>query len=359
MSDWIARLLELLAAGIPVVRLAVATVRGSAPREPGATMLFWRDAQGRTRSRGTIGGGHLEARALEIAGHLLSPDAAPRRLERFALGASLGQCCGGAVELYWERFDDLSQASALASAALSQTDPAAPALLRYCALDGSGREWLLADAQPPATALPPAAFAGRAGLLRDGETRYFAERLADDATPLWLYGAGHVGRALVRALADLPFRLTWVDSRVPTLAEALSEALERRPTRAPTALYVDDPEDAAALAPDGACHLVMTHSHEQDLRICETLLKADRFAFLGLIGSRTKAARFAHRLRQKGCAEAAVARMICPIGVGGIASKWPAAIAAGVAVQLLQQREQAALGARRASAHPPRQGVQS
>ncbi|MBL8484944.1 MAG: hypothetical protein JNJ60_22300 [Rhodocyclaceae bacterium] len=119
MSDWVAHLLPQLEAGRPVVRMAVAAVKGSAPREPGATMLFWRDAGGGACARGSVGGGHLEARALEIALHLLAPGSAPRHAERFVLGASLGQCCGGAVELYWERYDRPDQAPALDASALA------------------------------------------------------------------------------------------------------------------------------------------------------------------------------------------------------------------------------------------------
>ncbi|MBI3525906.1 MAG: xanthine dehydrogenase accessory protein XdhC [Betaproteobacteria bacterium] len=326
MSDWITLLLDKLTAGIPVVRMVVATVRGSAPREPGATLLYWVDAQGRTRSQGSIGGGHLEMRAMEIASHLLNPTAERRHVERFSLGASLGQCCGGAVELYWERFDHLSQAENLA-----RVD-----LLRYCVMDGSGREWFLNEQQARETGLPAPNFAGQAGLLRQGELRYFIERLADDATPLWLYGAGHVGRALVQVLADLPFRIHWVDSR----PDMLDEAVQALPRRSIATLAADDPAEVAATAPANAWHLVMTHSHEQDLRICEALLGADRFDFLGLIGSRTKEARFRHRLLQKGYPAAAVARITCPIGLGGIRSKLPAAIAVAVAGELLEQREQ-------------------
>jgi xanthine dehydrogenase accessory factor len=349
MSEWIPALLEKLAAGTPVVRMAVATVRGSAPREPGATMLFWIDEQQRTRSFGTIGGGHLEARAMEIAAHLLDPAAARRRVERFTLGATLGQCCGGVVELYWERYDDLAMAQVLATADAS---PDAEQW-RYCAMDASGREWLLNALQLADAGLPLPNFSGHAGLLRQGETRYFAERLADERTPLWLYGAGHVGRALVQVMAGLPFRITWVDSRPEMFDEATALIPEN-----PTVLRLaDDPVAEAAKAPAGAWHLVMTHSHDLDLRICEELLQANRFEFLGLIGSRTKEARFRKWLLQKGCSPAAVERMVCPIGIAGIDAKLPSAIAVSVAAQLLQRREAAASRAASTDVYPSLQGV--
>lgn len=334
MTEWIPLLLDKLAEGRPVVRMAVATVRGSAPREPGATLLYWRDEAGRTAFAGTIGGGRLEARALEIASHLLDAAGEARHVERFSLGASLGQCCGGVVELYWERFDTPAQAHALAAA---DRRPAS-GLLRYCAMDGSGRSWVLAPGEVVRAGLPPSVFPGKAALLRQGEGRFFVERLEDDTTPLWIYGAGHVGSALVRVLAGLPFAVTWVDSREDLLLDAAA-GLGRPEV---TALWDEDPAEPAATAPADAWHLVMTHSHDQDLRICEALLKAGGFGFLGLIGSRSKAARFRHRLSQRGCAPEALARMVCPIGVAGIEAKAPAAIAIAVAAQLLQQREGAA-----------------
>lgn len=311
-----------------MVRLVVASVRGSAPREAGATLLFWNEADGKIRIQGSVGGGHLEARAMEIAGHLLGDSAEARKVERFSLGASLGQCCGGAVELYWERFDSLEQTALLSSADWTS------GCLRYCALDGSGREWTVPVFHGYG------AFSGRAGLVEVDGVRCFVERLEDDATPLWLYGAGHVGRALTTVLADLPFRLIWVDSR----RDVLEEAVALNPRRNLASIHVETPEEAAASAPRKAWHLVMTHSHDEDFRICETLLRKDDFDFLGVIGSQTKEARFRHRLLQKGCAPTAVARMACPIGIDGIQSKLPAAIAISVAAQLLQMREASALG---------------
>jgi xanthine dehydrogenase accessory factor len=261
---------------------------------------------------------------LEIAAHLLEQAGAVRRVERFSLGAALGQCCGGVVELYWERFDAPEQLCVLASA------PAGS--LRYCAMDGVADDLLVAPGKVRAALPEPA---GRASLLRIGARQFFVERLGRDATPLWLYGAGHVGRALVRVLTDLPFDIHWVDSRPDYLDEAVAQA----PGVIPWA--VEDPADAAAFAPAGAWHLVMTHSHEDDLNICEALLRRERFGYLGMIGSRSKDARFRHRLLGRGCAPAAVDRLVCPIGQIGITSKVPAAIAVAVAAELLLVRERA------------------
>lgn len=316
---WTETLRSLLQQGLPVVRLAVATVRGSAPREPGSTLLYWKAADGQLHSSGSIGGGHLEWRAMQIAGHLLDDAVSSPRTERFTLGATLGQCCGGVVELFWERFDQIAQVDAI-------TMPG----WRWSALAWPANEPAPVPEATPGTARdadPGIGAATAAIVTRDGR-RYFVEHLADDVTTLYLYGAGHVGRALVQVLAGLPFHIRWIDSRPGLDADVFIPVEEN-----------DSPEDVAVQAPDHAWHLVMTHSHDEDFRICEALVAKNRFGFLGVIGSGTKQARFRSRLLQRGHDPAAVARMQSPIGVAGIASKLPAAIAVAVAAQLLQLRE--------------------
>jgi xanthine dehydrogenase accessory factor len=344
MSPWLQNLLDLLSAGTPVVRMAVADVRGSAPREPGASLLYWRDAAGALHSSGSVGGGNLEMRAMEIAQYLLQTTAQSdggrqgssrgRRVEPFTLGASLGQCCGGVVEMYWERFDVPEQACALARVAATC---ATRQILRYCALDGSDREWLVTPEELACEGLPAPRFSGRAGLEHVGPVRYFVERLDDDTRSLWIYGAGHVGRALVHVLADLPFCVTWVDGREEMLAQAYADLPgSRRNGISPIA---EEPHEACLEAPALAWHLVITHNHDEDLRTCEALLARGQFGFLGMIGSHTKSARFRRRLLDKGFGDETVARLQCPIGVDGIHDKRPAAIAIAVAGQLLRHHE--------------------
>src|SRR5579862_8859736 len=81
----------------------------------------------------------------------------------------------------------------------------------------------------------------------------------------------------------------------------------------------------------------MTHSHPLDYALCQEILRRGDFAWLGLIGSDSKAARFRSRLAREGMSAEAIARLVCPIGIGGIESKWPAAIAVGVAAQVMQR----------------------
>ena len=236
--------------------IEVLETRGSAPREAGTRM--WVNATG---ARGTIGGGNLEYTALKIAREMLLSGEALRE-RRFALGDSLGQCCGGAVTL---RFTLSNEAQA-------------------------------------------------------------DEPLFD----VVLFGAGHVGKEVARILERLPCRLTWVDPRPEVFPASVNAkvVIEEEP-----AWMVDE-------APAGAYYLVMTHSHALDLEIVERALKRNDFAFLGLIGSETKAAKFRLRLRQKNIP---AERLVCPIGLVK-AGKHPAEVAVSAVAQLLERRAQVPVG---------------
>jgi xanthine dehydrogenase accessory factor len=155
----------------------------------------------------------------------------------------------------------------------------------------------------------------------------FVERLGRTEAPLWVFGAGHVGQALVRIFLDLPVSLTWLDTRTELLPGGLPERVR---------VERGDPVANVARAPPGARYLVLTHSHSLDYALCRSILARGDFGWAGLIGSKSKAARFRARLAREGFGAASIARLVCPIGVAGIASKSPAAIAVAVAAQLLQ-----------------------
>lgn len=259
MSGWIDSLAKLAAAGEAGVLVTVVATQGSTPREAGTKMVV-----SATQCSGTIGGGHLEFAALSIARALLAQAAAGGEaapvLRDFALGPSLGQCCGGAATLLFEAI--------------------LPA------------RWQIA-----------------------------------------LFGAGHVGRALVTVLAELPCRIRWIDAR----PEAFPAQLPANVTAEVAAL----PEDRVAGLAPGSDMLVMTHSHALDLRLVEAALRRRDLGYLGLIGSATKRARFVNRLAQRGLAAADIARLTCPIGIPGITGKQPGEIAIAVAAQLLARRDAA------------------
>ncbi|MBF9029124.1 xanthine dehydrogenase accessory protein XdhC [Rhodobacterales bacterium HKCCE3408] len=287
----------------PVVRIVVAQVRGSAPREVGASMLVWRDGQS-----GTIGGGALEhdavTRARRLSGH--------RSVLNHSLGPDLGQCCGGSVKLLLERFD------------VGTLPPQGP----FARPLDPGEE----DGPPPAVARYVAALAGGdpgGARLIDG---WFVEPRSRPRHTLVVWGAGHVGRAVVAVMAPLPdLGILWIDTspdRFPA---------ERLPQVAylPTA----EPVRAVATAPRDAHHLVMTYSHALDLDICHALL-GHGFATCGLIGSETKWARFRSRLKALGHSDAQISGIDCPIGDPAL-GRDPQAIAIGVAARHLAERDTA------------------
>lgn len=308
------------------VLVTVAVVEGSGPREPGARMLV-----SAHRVEDTIGGGHLELKAIEIARAMLA-QGRQRHIERFALGPGLGQCCGGIVHLAFEAVDP--EHLALLEERRSQDT------WRVAALDGeSARAWFDgAGKQLAGDAAPPFSAARGTHLLQDRDgRRWLVDAVLAPRAHLMLFGAGHVGAALVRALAGLPCTVTWVDEREDMF-----------PLDVPANVTVeatDVPEALVAAAPGGASYLVMTHSHALDQRLAEAIMARAEVGWFGLIGSLTKRRQFEHRLRARGFEGKRIDAMVCPIGIAGITNKAPAVIAASVAAQLLMVWEAAARGA--------------
>jgi xanthine dehydrogenase accessory factor len=294
------------------VLVTLAESAGSSPREVGARMIVRPDG----RFSGTIGGGALEWLALAEAQQMMAgaaTTAAFRRLNK-ALGPELGQCCGGRVAVTLERFEgrDLDKVIALAAAertgrCLTVSEPGQPMRRALAIGEAAG---------PDYEALP------------DGR---IVERFGSFPTPLYLFGAGHVGQSLVLALAPLPFAVTWVDPRPRSFPSHVPGNVACRTGAEPVRLLDK--------APDGTFVAIMTHSHALDLDVAAAALLARRFPYVGLIGSATKRARFASTLRQIGLGDDDLGRLICPIGLTEIHDKAPAAIAAGIAAQLLVRRD--------------------
>ena len=325
--DWLPTLVKFLEREPVVVRIVVAEVRGSTPREPGAFMLVGRDGV-----EGSIGGGQLEWEAIAGARELLEDVGVTGRVNKVVLGPDVGQCCGGVVSVWLERFTReslgllqmASEAGARGCAVLSSTITAGgvehSVVRRSHPNVDETTDRLLRE--PRQRALP---------ILTHntaGEPT-FIERLDDEFPSVWLYGAGHVGQALARILTELPLRLTWIDSRAELFPDTIGGG----------ARILHNPDSLATVseAPVGAYFIVMSHSHPLDFALCHALLERNDFAWLGLIGSMSKAARFRSRLTRAGLAADVIRKLVCPIGVDGIESKWPAAIAVAVAAQLMQQ----------------------
>jgi xanthine dehydrogenase accessory factor len=261
-------------------------------------MLVWNGGQS-----GTIGGGTLEFEAARAAGGITGPT-----LSRHALGPDMGQCCGGAVSLFSEPFD------AAALAALDERVIARPTGAEQAMPLAVKRVLDRARAQG---AVPPAQHL----------QGWMIEPVHRAARPVWIWGAGHVGRALVRVLHPIPdVSITWIDTTA-----------DRFPADVPngaTVLSAYRPGDLVAHAPESAEHLILTYSHDIDLNLCHRLL-SHGFGFAGLIGSRTKWARFRSRLAKLGHAPDRIGTITCPIGDPAL-GKHPQSIAIGVAASLLR-----------------------
>ncbi len=325
MRDWLQPTLEALERGEAAMLVHVVELRGSGPRETGAQMLVIEDD-----SAGTIGGGELERAAMFKARELLPAGRAG--LMRLFLGPQLCQCCGGQVTLAFEPFApaDLAWLKKLIHSAEGPH-----ALYRTVRLDAAGnmrRGTAEGGERPDFTAR-----------WKDPSSVEIIERVNPPAPALWLFGAGHVGRALVPALHPLGFAITWIDGRDGQFPEPAIPGVKQ--------LALAIPELAVDEAPSGTIFLVMTHSHPLDEAICEAVLKRGDFAYLGLIGSETKRASFVSRLREAGIAPEQLERLTCPIGLPNIASKEPTAIAASVAADLLVRRERSFVTAEHVGAH--------
>lgn len=254
MTDWIKDLHILEENKTSFVLITVIEIKGSTPRNTGTKMIV---TEGNIH--GTIGGGHLEFKAMEIARSVLQKkEKQTPFFEEFPLGPKLGQCCGGFAKLLFEPI--------------------------------------------------------------------FYNQL-----PVVIFGAGHVGKALVNTLSPLPCQIYWIDARE-------SEFPKNIPTN--VSQIVDDcPTDLLKNFPDNSYYLIMTHNHALDLDLVEAVLKHNQFSYLGLIGSKTKVTRFKNRLTRKGFSDKDLQQITCPIGISGISGKHPYEIAISVSAEILQRKE--------------------
>jgi xanthine dehydrogenase accessory factor len=252
-----------------LVIVDIRMLKGSAPR--GAGTLMFVSSEG---IAGTIGGGHLEFAAIAQARRMIHSGEIGTMEQTFALGPSLGQCCGGSLVLGYEFLSELM--------------------------------WPDVEAKLAAMV----------------STRF----------TLNLFGAGHVGAALVRALAPLPCLVNWIDER-EALFEGYTAGVAKQPSNI-RIIAVDVPAAEVRYGKEGDYYLVLTHSHALDLEIVEAVLHRGDAGYIGLIGSATKRAVFTNRLEEKGLS---VASLHCPVGLAGVAGKEPEVIAASIAADLLMR----------------------
>lgn len=341
--DWLDLLAGNLAQREPVVLVSILGTRGSAPRSAGTRMVVTGQ-----ELAGTIGGGHLEYHLIQKSREMLEDPRPSWVIHRLSLGASLGQCCGGAVEVLLEYWP------CAARVALQQV------LSDYSGTEGLAREnaVLVLDRQQPdqhrrwlvtaqrtvplintsdseaAGGLPAAVLAAAEGMAGNGvkstgSDGYLLEHLQSASRSLLLFGAGHVARAIVAVLGGLPVQVTWYDSRIHEFPASIPANVQRSSG--------DDFHQALSGVDDGCHALVMTHSHSLDQEIVNCLLHDPRIVYCGLIGSDTKRRLFEKRLLARGLPPDQLDRLYCPVGLPGLGGKLPGEIAVSVVADLLMR----------------------
>jgi xanthine dehydrogenase accessory factor len=357
-AHWLRTIVDMVADSA-VVRVVVIRAEGSTPRDAGAAMLVTELGQS-----GTIGGGALEFDAIKAARALLDQADTTgtarwlREVREYPLGPALCQCCGGFAWVLFELFTPAERGALQAN--LDRIANASGYLARQ--LISGGPLSVYIERADTATLPETVAAHLQTGLsgtealtthLIEGAPSvpaWFVEPVSAPSHVLYLYGAGHVGREVVRVTAGLGFDIRWVDTEASRFPHPIASHAQR--------IISSEPAETAASAEVDALHLVMTYSHPMDEAICRALLLRDEFAFLGLIGSKTKRARFAQRLLSAGVTKEQLARLVSPIGIDGLTGKEPAAIAVSVAVQLLQVLQTRAFERRDfATAKPRRVGA--
>jgi xanthine dehydrogenase accessory factor len=333
LNEWIDELADLSAAGERAVMVTVAGIRGSAPREVGAKMLVTG-----TDTLGTIGGGQLEYQCSRIAFGMLGDDEVPQQ-RKFPLGSSMGQCCGGVVDILFEPvasvlpnwLQDLRalhgqrQASIVATHLAGETKK-----LVITAHDAYG------NAEADAGLIAVARAALQAGRIDAQPDEWFLELVVGSDLDIAVFGAGHVGTAVVRSMSALDCNIRWVDSRRNIFRSTPANV---------RCVEAAEPALEVAAMPPGSCYLVMTHSHAIDFEITARILQRNDALYCGLIGSLSKRRRFEKRLRAQGVPAKVLEDLVCPIGVTGISGKKPAEIAVAAAAEVLQAYEQVRQGA--------------
>lgn len=289
-----------------IARVLILKTFGSAPRDEGTTMLIWDSGQ-----FGTIGGGELEYQVTRLAKKIII-DNKGSRIKKFSLGPDMGQCCGGAVELLIEILDEtkvkfISVDDGFFARPVFKDEKS----LNVQALIKSYRN----KSVPIKTS------------FKDG---WLFEPVTKEKKLVWIYGAGHVGTAIANILSKLSqFSVTCIDTSQDRYPDNFPKTVEK--------LITKNPAQIVQYAPSETHHLILTYSHALDLEICHQLLQHN-FATAGLIGSKTKWARFKKRLNELNYTFEQINRIICPIGEPSF-GKSPYEIAIGVASMLLEKEK--------------------
>lgn len=330
MSNWTDIIQAYRASDHRSVLVTVGAISGSTPRETGAKMLVTRDD-----TIGTIGGGQLEFLATRHAREKLrSTEEYASEILKLPLGPELAQCCGGHVDILLTPLgteDDVWMTS------VEENQNSTNSVLLTNWNNGKATRSVLKD---PMTvhSIDPALLSAMKDVIhsrkptvlsKDKSSEHFTliEPTHEALFHLTLFGAGHVGKAVINTLSQLPCTITWVDERADIFPNIITENVQK--------IVAASPAHHVAEAPTNSFFLVMTHSHQLDLDICAEILKRGDSVYLGLIGSKTKRQKFLKRLALRGFEKGQLTNLTCPIGLENLEGKHPAQIAISVSAEIL------------------------
>lgn len=325
MTHWAEDLHAQTQTGQAIVLVTIISVRGSAPREVGAKMIV-----SANDCMGSIGGGQLEYQCQQLATKMLGRgDVASR--QKFSLGKEMEQCCGGVAEVLFESLPPGCPAWLKVLLAIRSQAKTAVVATEF---SGSVSKKTVIDPHDTQseTGLPAHLVQMARDLIATGVPSQLSDDMFLDVVSttgfnIAVFGAGHVGTALIATLSGLDARIRWVDSR-PGIFQAVPPGVRVCGTTSPV-------DEVTGMPPSGF-YLVMTHSHATDFEICQAILTREDAAYCGLIGSRSKRRQFETRFRKNGLDQALIDQLVCPIGIDGIGGRNPKEIAIATAAEILQ-----------------------
>ena len=349
MQAWLKSVTDAISLKNDFVLMTVIDTKGSTPCINGDKIVVASDQS----IFGSIGGGNLEFKALAFAADLLSLDKNNVHLEKFPLGASLGQCCGGYVKVMFESFlhsnSSINNNSWInvVSELFDQNEDFVVATIvnnnseyednKLVYSVNNNNHLINEKGISSVVALSAKELLTKTGsptvIQYTNNSNSVIEICLEKNTPtkvqsLAVFGAGHISRALMPILTDLPVNIYWIDDRVEQFNKYQGDTSKIN-------IICDDFLNGLIDLPDDIYCLVITYSHQIDYEICEKIISKNKFSYLGMIGSAIKGKKFRDRFINKGYQQEVVDKFICPIGEKQKFLKSPTSIAVTIAMDLI------------------------
>ncbi len=352
MNSWLKPIKTALALNNGFVLITIIATKGSTPCSNGDKIVYTSNEA----VFGSIGGGNLEFKALSFAKEMLNLKNNSNQLIKYPLGATLGQCCGGYVKVMFESFlrpnsslkdkdswiekaskllnssEDFVLATSIDNDKNARLDKHKFLFTQKSFYSSSGDKKLSQFVESHASKLLQASQSPTIVEFMDDEglkSDICLEKVASsELLPVAIFGAGHISRALMPILINLPVKLFWIDDRQDQFDKYLGETSQIK-------IICDDLVASVSDLPDNIYCLVITYSHKIDFEICEKMIIQNNFSYLGMIGSSIKGKKFRDRFIQKSYSEEVVNKFTCPIGEKQKFLKSPTAIAVTIAMDLI------------------------